>query len=230
MVGGVVLMGIYLVLLPVSVAMILHGVTQVAANGYRSVLHYRHTPWRIMPVYIIGAIIATAMFFFFTIVAEKWLIFIVMGSTPWLALMLPTRWVAKYLNIQKLPVALCSGIIVTGTQLLSGTSGPILDVFYQKSNMNRYQIIAGKAFTQTIGHLLKLAYYLNITFIEEPRLTLPWWIYFVAIGVATVGTKIGALILERINEQQFHKVSKLVILIISFIFIIQGIIILLQSY
>ena len=38
MVGGLVLMGILLMLLPVPLAMSLHAVTQMASNGWRAVL------------------------------------------------------------------------------------------------------------------------------------------------------------------------------------------------
>ena len=42
-------------------------------------------------------------------------------------------------------------------QLIAGASGPILDVFYNGSSLNRREIVA-TAFTQAVGHLIKLAF------------------------------------------------------------------------
>ena len=46
MAGGMILMGVLLVLLPVPEAMMLHGVTQMASNGWRGLLWWRHAHWR----------------------------------------------------------------------------------------------------------------------------------------------------------------------------------------
>lgn len=41
MAGGLILMGVYATVLPVATAMVLHGTTQIAANGMRAVLLFR---------------------------------------------------------------------------------------------------------------------------------------------------------------------------------------------
>ena len=46
-----------------------------------------------------------------------------------------------------------TGVVVSATQLLAGASGPLLDVFYLNTPLNRYQVIASKAITQTLGHV-----------------------------------------------------------------------------
>ena len=45
MAGGMLLIGFLLFLLPVPVAMVFHGVIQIAANGWRSWLWRRHINW-----------------------------------------------------------------------------------------------------------------------------------------------------------------------------------------
>ena len=46
MAGGLVLMGVLLALLPLPEAMALHAVTQMASNGWRGLLWWRHVRWR----------------------------------------------------------------------------------------------------------------------------------------------------------------------------------------
>ena len=42
---------------------------------------------------------------------------------------------------------------------LAGVSGPILDVFFVRSNLDRQQLVATKAAVQMLGHCLKVAYF-----------------------------------------------------------------------
>ncbi len=46
MAGGMILIGVLLALLPLPEAMMLHGVTQMASNGWRGLLWWRHVHWR----------------------------------------------------------------------------------------------------------------------------------------------------------------------------------------
>ena len=45
MAGGMILVGILLALLPLPDAMMLHGVTQMASNGWRALLWWRYVRW-----------------------------------------------------------------------------------------------------------------------------------------------------------------------------------------
>ena len=53
--GGSILMGIFGWILPISTAMILHGITQAAANASRSWIYRDHIQWHILGYYFIGA-------------------------------------------------------------------------------------------------------------------------------------------------------------------------------
>ena len=86
--------------------------------------------------------------------------------------------------------AFSCGCVVTAAQLLAGASGLLLDVFYPNSRLGRHAIVATKAITQTIGHLLKLAYY----GISDPH-SVPAWLIAVACLTAVAGTRIGTRLL-----------------------------------
>ena len=47
MAGGLILIGVLLVLMPLPQAMVLHAITQMASNGWRAVLWRQHIEWRI---------------------------------------------------------------------------------------------------------------------------------------------------------------------------------------
>ena len=55
MAGGMILVGILLAMLSVPDAMMLHGVTQFASNGWRALLWWRHIRWTAVAAYTLGA-------------------------------------------------------------------------------------------------------------------------------------------------------------------------------
>src|SRR6185369_16084060 len=62
MAGGMILMGILLAFLPVPAAMLLHGVTQLASNGWRAWLWRRDIDWQVFRQYALGSLAALAAF------------------------------------------------------------------------------------------------------------------------------------------------------------------------
>ena len=61
MAGGLILIGVLLVIFPLPTAMVLHAVTQMASNGWRAVLWWRHIEWRIMGYSIAGNLVSVAL-------------------------------------------------------------------------------------------------------------------------------------------------------------------------
>ena len=62
MAGGMILMGILLAMQPVAVAMMLHGITQLASNAWRAILWRDKVDWRIFRGYLYGALATLAVY------------------------------------------------------------------------------------------------------------------------------------------------------------------------
>src|ERR1700733_13676220 len=58
MAGGMILLGVLLVYLDVSTAMVVFSIIQFAANGWRAVMWWRFVRWRIFVHYCTGAVAA----------------------------------------------------------------------------------------------------------------------------------------------------------------------------
>ena len=58
MAGGMILMGVLITALPVATAMLLHGITQLAANGWRAWMLRGSIDWRVFRGYAIGSVAA----------------------------------------------------------------------------------------------------------------------------------------------------------------------------
>ena len=55
MAGGMILVGVLIVVLPLPEAMMLHGVTQMASNGWRGLLWIKHVRWGAIGAYLAGS-------------------------------------------------------------------------------------------------------------------------------------------------------------------------------
>lgn len=230
MAGGMILMAVLVAVYSVPVAMILHGVTQAGANGSRTWFLRHHVRWAVLAPYLAGSLLCVGIFALFRFVPDRSLVLILIGAMPWLALLLPRNW---SFEVERLPTAFGCGLSVTAAQLMAGASGPLLDLFFQRSRLDRRGIVATKAVTQTLGHLVKLGYYSTLLLLAgEPvfaRGEAPVWLFGLVVPVAIVGTLIGTRVLERLNESLFRRISGQVILALGAACVIAGLLDLLRS-
>jgi len=218
MAGGMILMGVFGFFLSVPAAMVLHGVAQAFSNGSRVWLYRTHIRWRILVPYTIGAILVVAAFSMLAFVPDMGLVFILIGTFPFITLALPK---SIRLDMQHRPVAFLSGIVVTLAQMTAGASGPVLDIFYVTSSLNRFEILGTKAITQTLGHVLKLGYYASFLFLAGNEL--PLWVVPAVVVAAIAGNWVGSLVVERMTDDHFKAIGRVVIMVIGLVYIGRGI-------
>ncbi len=217
MAGGIILLGVLLIFLDVAPAMMLFGTIQTAANGWRAALWVRYVDWGIVWRYLIGS---TLMFLALRTVAvlpSKAVIYLGLGLIPFAADFLPKRLTPDITR----PGApyICGAFIIT-LQLLAGAAGHILDVFFQKSRMDRKSIVATKAVTQVMGHLYRIAYFGSFAVTFDAGI--PLWAYGVAIALAFCGTSLAALVLHRMTDEGFRMWSRRVTLSVSVTYLARG--------
>ena len=217
MAGGMILMALLVLSMSVANAMILHGVVQATSNGSRAWFLRDHILWRILPLYLLGAGVSVALFTILVEVPDPALVLILVGIFPWAG-----RWIKglQGLDVTQPSSTILCGFVVTGAQLLAGASGPLLDMFYVRSPLTRQQIVASKALTQTIGHVLKIVYY---GFIVSVSVNLPTWLFAGSMVAAIAGARIGTWLLTRWNDADFQQVSQVFILSIATLCIVQGV-------
>jgi uncharacterized membrane protein YfcA len=203
MAGGMILMGVYAALLPVTTAMVLHGITQLAANSMRAVILFRHVYVKGCFFYALGALGIFCVLYQARYVPDPKIVFLVLGLSPFVAALIPPAW----LDFDKPHAAFITGINVAGVQLLAGAAGPLLDISFIDTRLGREQIVATKAITQVFSHSIKLAYFIPLL----ARGALPPT-SVVGILVATViGTVIGTRILQRLSNESFRNYSRAIV-------------------
>jgi uncharacterized membrane protein YfcA len=222
MAGGLLLMGVYALLLPVASAMVLHGATQLCANGMRALLLRRHIHWRGLGWYLLGAALASAVLFQLRYLPDRALVFLGLGLSPFVAAALPARW----FDFQRPLAAVICGVQVTALHLAVGVAGPLLDVSFIDTRLSKNQIVATKAITQVFAHTIKLVYFVGLVSARELRPTL-----VLATIVATIlGTRVGTRILERLSDQDFRRWSRTIVYAIGCVYLSRACLALLQRW
>jgi len=220
MAGGMILIGFQLLMLPVPVAMVFHGVIQIAANGWRSWLWRHHINWRVVAEFGLGSLFSLVVFSSFAFVPPKWVVLMAVGLTPFVALSVPQS-VAP--NIERHGQAFLAGAIGGALQLVSGVTGPILDIFYVRSGMTRQSNVSTKACAQVMGHLTKVIYFGALVANPGGRDLEQWLVMAFAAVFAMIGTTLSRSVLDRLSDKQFYYWTRRVILGIGAVYVAQGV-------
>ena len=220
MAGGMLLIGFLLWILPVPVAMVFHGVIQIAANAWRAWLWRYHVKWSVVLQFGTGAAGSLLLFSSFDFVPDKALVLLMVGLMPFIALAVP-RGIAP--DIERKGQAFLAGAIGGAIQLVSGVTGPLLDIFYVRTGMTRQVNVATKAAAQVLGHLTKVVYFAVL--IEGPagRDLEQWLVMAYAACFAVLGTTLSRSFLDRMSDRQFYYWTRRVILALGAVYVAQGI-------
>ena len=223
MAGGMILMGILLAIMPVPAAMMLHGVTQLASNGWRALLWRNDVQWRVFRGYALGAIVSLVAFAALQLVVSKPVSLLVMGSTPFIALVLPE---SLHLNVERKGHSFACGVISSALALLSGVSGPILDVFFVRSKMTRHAVVATKAMTQSFSHILKIVYFGAV--VAAAGSGVDPWVAAMMVLLAFAGTSLSKRILETMNDESFRFWTRWTVMVTGLFYLGSGVVLLLR--
>ena len=216
MAGGMILVGVLLVYFDVATAMVIFSIIQFVANGWRAVLWWRFVLWRIFFVYLLGALLSFAVMRYVAIVPSKSAVYLGLGLLPFLIELLPLQ---ARPNIEWRGVPFITGVLTTVIQLLTGVGGLFLDIFFQKSALDRKTTIATKAVTQTFSHVVRAIYFGSFTGLID---AVPLWLFVPAIVLSMAGTSLAAVALERMTDVGFRQWTRRVIFAVSVVFLARG--------
>jgi uncharacterized membrane protein YfcA len=217
MAGGLLLMGVFTALLPVAAAMTTHGLVQLIANGGRAILHARHIQWGTIASYAAGAISVALALTAIAFSPSKAVVYLLLGLTP-LAVWTPKSWVQA--DAAKPGQALLCGALVTGFNLVAGAAGPLLDIFFVRTGMDRHTIVATKAATQTIAHIAKIAFYGAPLILAGGAGLPPLWFFIAMVPISIAGTAAGSLVLKRFSDTGFKTATRWLVTGIGIVYLI----------
>jgi len=217
MAGGMVLMGVLLALMPLPAAMMLHGISQLSANGWRAAMLRREVDWRVIRGYALGAAVAVAFFAVTRIVLGKAAALVLLGLTPFVALALPER---LHLNVERRGHSTLCGLACLSLSLTAGVAGPILDLFFVRSRMSRHQVVATKALSQCMTHCVKIAYFGGVLAARGSEVSLG--LAAAIVLVSFVGTTLSRSVLERMSDASFRRWTRWTVMSLGVMYLVSG--------
>ena len=206
MAGGILLMGAFTALLPVSAAMITHGSVQLIANGWRAILHRKHLRWRTIGVYMFGSGAVALALTLVSYAPSKAVLYLLLGLVP-ILVWVPERWIK--LDAARTGHGVAAGIVVTGCNLVAGAAGPLLDIFFVRTTLTRHEIVATKAATQVFSHLAKITVYGLPLMAAKRSAGLPPTSFFLwMVPMSMLGGWAGGIILDRMSDRGFKNSTR----------------------
>jgi uncharacterized membrane protein YfcA len=112
-------------------------------------------------------------------------------------------------------------VVCTALQLLAGVSGPILDVFFVRSQMDRRTVVATKAVTQSLGHVIKIAYF-GFLVGSASRGSVEMELALTMVACAVIGTTLSRRVLDRLTDASFRQWTRITVVTMGLIYIAWG--------
>ncbi|HEY6258231.1 MAG TPA: sulfite exporter TauE/SafE family protein [Xanthobacteraceae bacterium] len=215
MAGGMILLGVLLNYFDVAAGMIFFSIIQLFANGWRALQWRRYVLWPIFFAYVAGAAIAFALMFAISFVPDKAIVYLTLGLMPFAAELLPARLRP---NIEWRGVPFVTGMLTTVIQVLAGVGGLFLDIFFQKSMLDRKTTNATKAVVQSLSHVVRAVYFGSVSGIGE----VPLWAAVPAVLLAIAGTALAPFVLERMTDHGFRRSTRWVIFAVSAVYLVRA--------
>ncbi len=202
MAGGLILMGVLVAVVPVAMAMIIHGSIQMVSNGWRAYLLRGDILWGLVGRYALGSVLGVGMLFLIAWQPDKRTLYLLLGLTP-LLVWLPERLID--LDIQKPGQAVFAGFVVQTLNTLAGVAGPLLGMFFVRTDMTRQESVATRSITQVLAHFVKIIFW-SVPVITAAGWSAmpPLWLIGAAIPLAMTGTWLGGRVLARMSDVNFR--------------------------
>ena len=217
MAGGLVLMGGLALVLPVQAAFVTHGLLQLVANGWRAILHARHVRWPIVGLYALGALAIGLVVVRIAFSPDRRTLYLLLGLVPALV-WIPRTWLR--LDAADPGQAVLAGLLVTGLNLTAGAAGPLLDIFFVRTAMDRHAIVATKAATQVLSHLTKIVVFGLPMIATGAKGMPPWPVLALAVPVSMLGTAVGGRILDRLTDVNFKTWTRWIVTLIGLYYLV----------
>src|SRR6266851_1878985 len=215
MAGGMVLLGVLLNYFDVATAMIFFSIVQLFANGWRVVQWRQYVLWPIFGWYFVGAVISFAVMWTIAFVPDKAVVYLALGLMPFLVEALPA---AIRPNIERQGVPFLTGMATTVIQIFAGVGGLFLDIFFQKSKLDRKTTNATKAVAQSFSHIVRAVYFGSLSGISD----LPPWAPAPAILLAVAGTSLAPFVIERMTDHGYRQWTRAIIFAISIVYLVRA--------
>lgn len=217
MAGGLILLWVLLFLMPVGTAIAVHGVIQMVSNASRAFFSRAYIDYRILAILCLGLAVSTIALLIIDYQPDIIVVSIAIGLMPILVWLPVSR---LQLDASRPLHALVCGLIAGALTVGVGVSGPTIDIFFIRTQMDRRKVIATKAAIQVISHATKIVFYWNAAQML-PRSD--WIVILIAAPIAIFGAHAGHGILQKMTDTDFRRWTRWIVTVVGAVYFTQGI-------
>ncbi|TJY59939.1 sulfite exporter TauE/SafE family protein [Sinimarinibacterium sp. CAU 1509] len=207
--GGTILIGVfYAVGMAPAEAVPLFAAVQFVSNSSRTLAYVRHVEWHAAGWFLLAALPATFMVApFVANIDVAWVRLILAGLI--LASLVPTHAVRKPLGAR--PAFVMAGLLNGSVGMFVGATGLIVGRLFFRPEWRKETTIGTLALTQMLGHGLRVIAYGWVGFNAFARPLLLLLLCAAVIG----GTALGKRLNGRVSEQQFARLFRVILVVLS---------------
>lgn len=202
--GGGILLAVMASLVPPAALIPTHGVIQIGSNLGRAMLTFRHIFWPALPAFAAGSVIGAAAGGAIAVsLPPAWVQLGVGGFVIWSVLARPPQGLRDW--------PLLVGAVSSFLTMFFGATGLFVATFTKSQNLPRHDHVATHAALMVIQHGLKTLAFGLLGFAFSH-----WWAFIGAmIAAGFLGTMVGKLALNRIDDRRFKLALDVVLILLS---------------
>lgn len=221
MAGGLILLYLLFLVLPVGTAIAVQGIIQIISNGSRAWFSRRYIDWRILGIMSIGLAVSAGLLALVNYRPNLVVASITIGLLP-ILVWIPANWFN--LDASRPGHAFAAGLISGTLNIGAGAAGPTIDIFFIRTLMDRRRIIATKAAAQVISHVIKVLFYAEAT---RQLSAGEWWAVSIAAPFTILGSSAGNWVLQKLTDVHFRQWTRYVVTAIGLFYLGRAILVLL---
>lgn len=212
--GGVLLIAIMGLGMPLAALVPVHGAVQLGSNAGRALLRWRNaTPW-ILLWFGVGSVLGTIFAGRLTLDLPETLWRLSLGLFILVITWLPKPKFGKTAK----PIVFLNGMIAAFLTMFFGATGPFVMSINAAHSNTRHAVVATHAIAMTMQHFLKIMMFGFLGFVFAP------WVPLIVGMILSgyLGTVWGTRLLDRLSEAVFRIVLRALVTALAVALIAQG--------
>ena len=214
--GGVMMLALMGLFIPVAALIPVQGIVQLGSNTGRAWVQRAHVQTSIMKPFLIGSLIGAIVGGFTVVQLPDQVMKVLLG-----AFILAITWakIPGLKSLSDLGLAIASGIIACLSMFLGATGPLMVSVLGAMIHDDRKALVATSAASMIVHHGLKVLVFGLAGFAFRE------WLPLIAAMIATgyLGTLTGSKLLNRIPEEKFRLVFKIILTLLALQMLARGI-------
>ena len=213
--GGVALLAILGMAIPVTTLIPLHGTVQMGSNAGRAWHLRSHIKWRLIGMLFIGVIIGTIIGSQIVVTLPDALLKIILALFVLSITWLPT----PRLSSSGDSMVTIGAVIAAIANMFVGATGPLIAALISSRVAERKEVVATHATAMTLSHGLKIIAFGFIGFVYTD------WLGLIGAMILSgyLGTLSGSRLLHIMNEGIFRKIFRVIITALALLMLAAGV-------